>query len=234
MKAMILAAGRGERMRPLTDRLPKPLLEVAGRPLIDYHLGNLHAAGVREVVINLAWLGQRIREFVKDGSRWGLRVHFSDEGREALETAGGIVAAQRWLSSEPFLVVNGDIYCDFEFSRLRLHPGALATLVLVANPTHHPRGDFSLDAAGIVGSAPTRLTFSGIAIYDPTLFAGLASGKRKLLDVLAPEISAGRIMGVRHDGLWHDVGTPERLRDLDRQVRLATASEHEMPYRCPT
>src|SRR5476649_13557 len=169
MKALVLAAGRGERMRPLTDKLPKPLLPVAGRPLIAYHLEALKRAGIRDVVVNLAWLGQRLRTALGDGSRYGVRISYSDEGAEALETGGGIVNALPQLLPGPFLVVNGDTWTDFDFGHLTLDPdvdgSALARLVLVPNAAHHPEGDFDLDGDVVVERADDRATFAGIGIY---------------------------------------------------------------------
>lgn len=211
MKAMILAAGRGERMRPLTDSTPKPLLRCAGTPLIDRHLAALAAAGFREVVVNLAWLGAHIREHVGDGSAWGLRVHYSDEGEHALETAGGIVRALPLLGDSPFVVVNGDIVTDYPFARLALAPGALARIVLVDNPAHREGGDFALEADRVCATGRPRLTFSGIGVYHPDLFAGLADGPAPLAPLLRQAMERGRVAGEHYRGLWMDIGTPERL-----------------------
>src|SRR3984885_2130399 len=181
MKALVLAAGRGERMRPLTDKVPKPLLLVAGRPLIAYPLEALARAGIRDVVINLSWLGERIRAALGDGARYGLRISYSDEGAEALETGGGIFNALRLLGPDAFLVVNGDTWTDFDFRTLLLDPevdgAALARIVLVRNPEHHPQGDFGLEGDRVVERATDRLTYSGIGIYRPELFAGSEPGK---------------------------------------------------------
>lgn len=217
---MILAAGRGERMRPLTDDTPKPLLAVGGRPLIDYHLEALARAGIDGVVINLAWLGKCIREHVGDGAAFGLSVHYSDEGEQALETAGGIVNALPLLGERPFLVVNGDIFTDVDFSALSLPPGRLAHLVLVDNPSWHPRGDFALAADGSVGEAGTAgLTYAGIGLFAPGLFAGCSASVRPLAPLLRSASAAGQVSGEHHRGAWHDVGTPERLHELDRRLR---------------
>lgn len=208
---MILAAGRGERMRPLTDDTPKPLLRCAGAALIDRHLAALAAAGFREVVVNLAWLGARIRSHVGDGSAWGLRVNYSDEGAHALETAGGIVRALPLLGDAPFVVVNGDIVTDYPFARLALAPGELARIVLVDNPPHRQDGDFALEAGRVAAMGDRRLTFSGIGVYHPDLFAGLADGPAPLAPVLRAAMERGRVGGEHYRGLWMDIGTPERL-----------------------
>ena len=211
---MILAAGRGERMRPLTDRTPKPLLPVGGRPLIEHHLRRLAAAGYRDVVINLAWLAAQIREALGDGQRFGLRIHYSEETQGALETAGGIRHALPLLGDAPFLVVNGDIWCDHP---LTPHdPGdALAHLVLVDNPAQHPQGDFALHDGRVEDIGARRLTFSGIGYYRPELFAGLSDGPQPLAPLLRRTMAQGLVSGERHRGTWIDVGTPQRLQALD-------------------
>ncbi|MBV6422792.1 MAG: N-acetylmuramate alpha-1-phosphate uridylyltransferase [Steroidobacteraceae bacterium] len=224
MRAMILAAGRGERMRPLTDVLPKPLLVVRGEPLIVHHLGALARAGVAEVVINLAWLGGKIRAALGDGHAFGLRIVYSDEGEVAFETGGGIFRALPLLGRAPFLVVNGDVWTDFDPATLAvdgrwaLSPGANAELVLVPNPPQHPRGDFSLEA-GIVGegSGPgvVRYTYSGIGIYHPRFFDGCTPGRFPLLPLLRRAIAAERLYGRVYRGEWQDIGTPERLAALN-------------------
>jgi MurNAc alpha-1-phosphate uridylyltransferase len=219
MKAMLLAAGRGERMRPLTDATPKPLLPVAGRPLVAWHLSRLAAAGVRDVVINLSWLGEQIAAALGDGAAHGVRIHYSREPWPALETGGGIRQALPLLGDEPFLLVNGDVYTDVDFGALRLAPGDLAQLVLVPNPPHHPKGDFHLAAGRITAEQGERLTYSGIAMLHPALLAGAEPGRFPLLPWLLEAREAGRLGGQRHDGLWIDVGTPERLADLDDRLR---------------
>jgi MurNAc alpha-1-phosphate uridylyltransferase len=219
MKAMLLAAGRGERMRPLTDETPKPLLQVAGRPLIVWHLRRLAAAGIHDVVINLSWLGETIAAALGDGAACGVRIHYSREPWPALETGGGIRQALPLLGDEPFLLVNGDVYTDVEFAALRLAAGDLAQLVLVPNPEHHPQGDFDLDAGRITRSAGERLTYSGIAVMHPQLLADAAPGRFPLLPWLLRAREAGRLGGQRHEGLWMDVGTPERLAQLDARLR---------------
>lgn len=219
---MILAAGRGERMRPLTDVTPKPLLPVAGRPLIVWHLERLARAGFREIVINHAHLGDQIEAMLGDGDAWGVRIQYSAEPQGALETAGGIANALPLLGAEPFLVVNGDIFCDWDFARARaaLTADALAHLVLVANPPHHPAGDFTLDGDTVGRGECGRLTFSGIGVYRPELFAGIERGRpAKLAPLLVEAIAAGRIRGERHAGRWEDVGTPQRLAALDAEIR---------------
>ncbi|TAK92466.1 MAG: nucleotidyltransferase family protein [Burkholderiaceae bacterium] len=225
MKTMILAAGRGERMRPLTDACPKPLLPVAGKPLIAWHLERLAAAGLRDIVINHAHLGHMIEEALGDGAQYGVRIAYSDEGT-ALETAGGIANALPLLGDEPFLVVNGDIFCDFDFTqmpRIAEHlraQNALAWLLLIPNPPHHPDGDFYLQHHAVTPDAGERLTFSGIGLYQPELFAEIPRGQRaKLAPLLHDAIAAERVLGQRHDGLWVDVGTPERLTELEHTIR---------------
>jgi MurNAc alpha-1-phosphate uridylyltransferase len=225
MKAMILAAGRGERMRPLTDRTPKPLLPVAGKPLVVWHLERLACAGFRDIVINHAHLGDQIEALLGTGDAWGLHIEYSAEPQGALETAGGIANALPLLGGDPFLVVNGDIHCDWDFTRAHA-PDQLAHLILVDNPAHHPAGDFTL-TAGKVGAGGTaahapKLTYSGIGIYHPELFAGIERGQpAKLAPLLHAAIAARRISGEHHQGRWVDVGTPERLALLDSGLRHA-------------
>jgi N-acetyl-alpha-D-muramate 1-phosphate uridylyltransferase len=219
VKAIVLAAGRGERMRPLTDDRPKPLLEAGGRALIDWHLHSLADAGVREVVVNLAWQGARLREHIGSGGRYGLAVTFSDEGMEALETGGGIHRALPWLGPGPFLVVNGDVWTDYPLRRLALPEGSWAHLVLVANPDHHPQGDFSLEPGGHLGRGAPRLTYAGLGAYHPDLFASCSPGKFPLAPLLDAAIAAGRATGEHHRGAWFDVGTPARLAELDDRLR---------------
>ncbi len=221
---MILAAGRGERMRPLTDRTPKPLLEVGGKPLIVWHIENLARAGISELVINHAHLGQQIEAFLGNGSRYGVSIHYSPEA-EALETAGGIANALALLGSEPFLVVNGDIFCDFDYTLLNkktaLPEQQVARLVLVDNPSHHPAGDFFLDASIIRAQGDPLLTFSGIGLYRPQLFSAIPRGtKAKLAPLLREAMDCGTVGGMRYHGRWVDVGTPQRLAELDREIRV--------------
>jgi MurNAc alpha-1-phosphate uridylyltransferase len=228
MRAMILAAGRGERMRPLTDTCPKPLLPVGGRPLIAWHLLRLAAAGLRDVVINHAWLGDRIEATLGDGAAFGVRIRYSAE-TEALETAGGIARALPMLGDAPFLVVNGDVWCDWDPGRARSIAaqlddlGWLAWCVLVDNPPHHPGGDFVLSEGRLrAADAGERLTFSGIGVYRPELFCDVPTGGRAALAPLLRAAAArGRAGAERHPGRWVDVGTPRRLAELDAQLRTA-------------
>jgi len=219
MKAMILAAGKGERMRPLTLHTPKPLVPVAGQPLIEYHLRALAAAGVSEVVINHAWLGQQIEDHLGDGSRFGLSIRYSAEG-EPLETGGGIFKALPMLGEAPFLLVNGDVWSDYDFRQLNKPLEGLAHLVLVDNPGHHGRGDFRLQGAQVVDGddAPGTLTFSGISVLDPALFASCQPGAFKLAPLLRQAMAQGKVTGERHGGLWVDVGTLERLAEVERLI----------------
>ncbi|MBT3308372.1 MAG: nucleotidyltransferase family protein [Gammaproteobacteria bacterium] len=218
MKAMILAAGRGERMRPLTDHTPKPLLQVKGKRLIEYHLQALAAAGITEVVINYGWLGQQIPAALGDGSRYGISIHYSPEPSEALETGGGITQALPLLGEEPFIVVNGDLFTDYPFARLIEAPASSAHLVLVDNPQHHPQGDFVLQAGQITDyggrSGAEQLTYSGIARFDPTFFDSGRSGRFPLAPMLFDAVDRGILSGEQYRGQWSDVGTPERLEIL--------------------
>ncbi|MCG8275597.1 N-acetylmuramate alpha-1-phosphate uridylyltransferase MurU [Stenotrophomonas sp. NLF4-10] len=229
MKALIFAAGLGERMRPLTEHTPKPLLAAGGKPLIAWHLEKLAALGVREVVVNTSWLARQFPATLGDGSRWGLRLHFVHEGDTPLETGGGMLNALPVLGDAPFLAVNGDIWCDFDFVRLPAEPEGEAHLLLVDNPEHHPEGDFVLDANGRVhdaGAAP-RLTFAGIGVYRPSLLAGwrqvvgdaegadAAPPRFKLAPLLRAAMTRGAVHGQHHRGRWTDVGTPRRLQALD-------------------
>ncbi|UNP89161.1 nucleotidyltransferase family protein [Aeromonas encheleia] len=219
MKAMILAAGRGERMRPLTDALPKPLLAVGGKPLIVHHIERLKAAGVTELVINHAWLGHKLLEALGDGSQFGVSIQWSAEA-SALETAGGIVQALALLGTEPFLVINGDTWLDLDYRTLVNQPLGedLAHLWLVPNPTQHPQGDFSLQAGRVLDTP--ALTFSGVGLYRPAAFAGLATGARKLAPLLRDWMAQGRVGGALLAGEWRDIGTVDRLRELDEQLQV--------------
>ncbi len=216
MKAMILAAGRGERMRPLTDRVPKPLLPVAGKPLIVHHLEALSRAGFDEVVVNLCWLGEQIRELLGDGGDFGLAIDYSEEP-EALETAGGIRQALPLLG-EQFVVVNADIYTDYDFARLR-HVDAVAHLVLVPNPAHNEGGDFALAGSLVRNQGGPRYTFGGIACYRRAFFAGLEPGKRPLAPLLREAADLQRVSGELFEGNWSDVGTPQRLEVIESSNR---------------
>jgi MurNAc alpha-1-phosphate uridylyltransferase len=231
MKALIFAAGLGERMRPLTDTTPKPLLQAGGKPLIAWHLEKLAALGVHDVVINTSWLAQRFPDRLGDGTDWGLRLHYSYEGDTPLETGGGMQHALRLLGEPPFIAVNGDIWTDFDFAALPSDPEGAAHLLLVQNPTHNPRGDFSLDSEGQVHSdGPVRLTFSGIGVYRACLLQdwrsviGDAPGadehppRFRLAPLLRAAMSRGAVTGSRHDGRWTDVGTPQRLAELDLEL----------------
>ncbi|AZC25696.1 N-acetylmuramate alpha-1-phosphate uridylyltransferase MurU [Pseudomonas sessilinigenes] len=217
MKAMILAAGKGERMRPLTLTTPKPLLPVAGVPLIEYHLRALAAAGFREVVINHAWLGEQIEAALGDGQRWGLSIRYSAEG-QPLETGGGIFQALPLLGEEPFLVVNGDIWTDYDFATLRRPLVGLAHLVMVDNPAHHPTGgDFCLENGLLHDGQPgaATLTYSGISVLHPQLFRDCAGGAFKLAPLLREAMAQGQVSGEHMHGQWIDVGTVERLAQVE-------------------
>jgi len=227
MKAIVLAAGRGERLRPITDTLPKPLVTVAGKPLIVYHLEALSRAGAREVVVNLSWLGEKLRAALGDGSRHGVSITYTDEGPVALETGGGIFNAIQHLGPGSFLVVNGDTFTDIDLTALSAkaeadaRSGALARIVLVPNPTQHPRGDFGLQGDRVVTSDTERFTYSGVGVFRPELFAGCAPGRFPLAPLLLQAIAAGKLRGELHRGEWCDVGTPERLAELDMRVGAA-------------
>jgi N-acetyl-alpha-D-muramate 1-phosphate uridylyltransferase len=220
MKAMILAAGRGERMRPLTDHTPKALLDVGGRPLVAWLIERLRAGGIREIVMNHAHLGAAIEAALGDGARLGVSIRYSPEA-PALETAGGIANALPLLGDAPFITANADVYCDIDFSRLvRRELGeALAHLVLVDNPAHHPSGDFTLTGDDIGNAAEGRLTYAGIGLYRPQLFAGIRRGdKAQLAPLLRDAAEAGRVTGEHFRGRWVDVGTAERLAALDQAL----------------
>lgn len=223
MKAFILAAGRGERMRPLTDTTPKPLLMAGGKPLIVWHLERLAACGFSEVVINHSHLGQQIVDALGDGARFGLSIRYSAEPPGALETAGGIAHALPLLGSEPFLVVNGDVFCDWDFKRARELTNRQAHLVFVPNPPQHAGGDFCLDGETVhdagSGLGPT-LTYAGTGVFAPAFFADVPAGAvMKMRPLLDAAIAKGVVTGERHHGRWVDVGTPERLAELDQELR---------------
>ncbi len=227
MKAFILAAGRGERMRPLTDHTPKPLLMAGGKALIVWHLERLAAAGFKEIIINHAHLGEQIEAALGDGSTWGLRIQYSPEPPGALETAGGIANALPLLGDAPFLLVNGDVYCDVDFGLFSVYTVALAPpqahLLMVNNPAHHSGGDFSLDGEQVIyADGEQTLTYAGIGIFSPTLFTDIKPGSvMKLRPLLDAAIAAGMLTGERHAGRWVDVGTPQRLAELDAELRNA-------------
>jgi MurNAc alpha-1-phosphate uridylyltransferase len=230
--ALIFAAGFGERMRPLTDHTPKPLLPVHGKPLIVWHLERLAAAGVHYVVINTAHLAEQFPDTLGDGSRWGLRIRYAYEGATPLETGGGMLNALPLLGSAPFIAINGDIWCNADFSALPAEPIGLAHLLLVDNPPQHPHGDFALDAQGVVhDEVSERLTFSGIGVYRHELLRdwreviGNAMGAEaqpprfRLVPLLRAAMAAGAITGSHHRGAWTDVGTPQRLAQLEIDLR---------------
>jgi MurNAc alpha-1-phosphate uridylyltransferase len=217
---MLLAAGRGERMRPLTDTLPKPLAGVFGKPLIVHHLEKLSRLGVGTVVINLAWLGGRLREALGDGAQWGLSIRYSDEGAEALDVGGGIFRALPWLGQAPFLVVSADIYTDLDYATLRIDAAAWAQLLLVPNPAHHPRGDFDLMQERVFEpadpQAPRPWTYGGIGLFRRELFEDCRPGKFALLPSLRRAMAQGRLYGQTFAGCWSNVGTIEQLSALQR------------------
>ena len=237
MKAMVLAAGEGRRMKPLTDVKPKPLLTVAGRPLIEHHIVRLRDAGVTEIVVNVSYLRQQLVEFLGDGSRWGVELTVSEEAAP-LETAGGIVQALPCLGDQPFLLVNGDIYTDFPFAKLKkvsLLAGG-GYLVLVANPPHHPEGDFCLYGqrlasvednalAGRSAASIQSLTYSGIGLYDPQLFAAEAPGKKPLRPLLDRAVAGELLQGELYSGVWEDIGTPERLASINARFPSVPVSQ---------
>lgn len=218
---MVLAAGRGERMRPLTDRIPKPLLPVAGEPLVGHQLRALANAGVREVVMNCAWQADALQEALGDGRAWGVSIRYSIEPWPALETGGGIFQALPMLGPDPFLLVNGDVWSDFSPAALELAPGMLAQLVLVPNPSHNPAGDFGLVDGRVVPDTDPRFTYGGMALLSPALFTACEPGRFPLAPLLRAAALEGKVSGVFHDGGWVDVGTPERLYAL--RARLGEA-----------
>lgn len=220
MKAMILAAGHGTRMKPLTDHTPKPLLQVGGNPLIVWHIEKLKNAGFRDIIINIAWLGDQIPEALGDGSQYRVNLHYSDEQKDgALETAGGIIKALPFFDDEPFLVVNGDVWCDFEYSNKNpLTTNDLAHLVLVNNPEHNPDGDFALNNSSVQADGKNKLTFSGIGYYHPDLFKKFPQGKRPLAPLLRDAMNNNKVSGEHFAGDWRDIGTPERLDELNKKL----------------
>lgn len=218
MKAMILAAGRGERMRPLTDGMPKPLLRIGGQTLIERHIHALAGAGIRELVINHAHLGEKLVQALGDGGSYGVEIRWSPEPEGALETGGGIFNALPLLGDAPFVVVNSDIWTDFPFDGLPEQPDGLAHLVLVDNPVHHPGGDFVLSTGRVLQGGGAPLTFSGIGVYRPELFAGCAPGAFPLAPLLRQAMDDGRVSGEHYRGTWFDIGTPERLQEVNDVV----------------
>jgi N-acetyl-alpha-D-muramate 1-phosphate uridylyltransferase len=223
MRAMILAAGRGERMRPLTDATPKPLLKVGGKSLIQHHIEAFAAAGVRDVVINLAWKGAMISEALGDGASLGVRIQYSDEGDAALETGGGVFKALPLLGAEPFLVVSGDIWTDFDFAACvgRLAADDVAHLVLAPNPSFHERGDFCLEGGRLTDQGGQRRTYANIGVFRPAFFADCAPGKFPLGPLMYDWIRKGRVSGELYEGRWRNVGTPLQLAELDRELTTA-------------
>ena len=226
MKAMILAAGLGTRMQPLTNHLPKPLLSVGGKPLIVWHLERLKRNGFQDIVINIAWLGHKIPEMLGRGEQFGLSIEYSDEQEElALETAGGIIKALPILGADPFLVINGDVWCDYEYMPTSpLLDSDLAHLILVDNPSHNPNGDFLLKSGRVYSSGDPKLTYAGIAYYHPDFFKQQTYGKQALLPVMRDAMESGLVSGDQHKGVWQDIGTPERLAELDHSLQSNSAS----------
>jgi len=227
MKVLILAAGRGERLRPLTDHTPKPLLEAGGRTLIERTILALAQAGFTDLVINLAHLGGQIQSRLGEGGRLGVRIAYSPEGNGALETGGGIHHALPLLGKEPFLVVNGDLATDYPFERLGKQPEGLAHLVLVENPSHHPEGDFVLEGGKLSAIGEVRHTFSGIGVYRPELFAACRSGKFPLAPLLREAMAKGLVSGEVYRGFWMDIGTVERLAEFDERLRQCGVKRNE-------
>ena len=223
MKAMILAAGRGERLRPLTDTTPKPLLQVGEHRLIEYHLLALKEAGIEDIVINLSWLGDQIESHLGDGSRYGVRIAYSYETGQALETGGGIYKALPLLKDEsdadaPFIVTNADVWSDYNYASLPKRLTGLAHLVMVDNPSQHPDGDFALNAGLLSDAGDLRLTFSGIGIYSPALFSDTTETIFPLAPLLRTAMGDGLVSGEHYQGKWFDIGTPERLQSLDSSL----------------
>jgi MurNAc alpha-1-phosphate uridylyltransferase len=225
---MLLAAGRGERMRPLTDTMPKPLLSVAGKPLIVHHLEELSAAGFRQLVINHAWLGEQIEETLGDGSRWNLQIHYSAEA-EALETGGGIFRALPLLS-DPFLVINADIFAKVDFASLSIDDNDLAHLLLVENPAHNAGGDFQLTHGRVSAAGEAKLTYSGIGLYRKGLFDDCRAGKFQLAPLLRKAMQQHRVSGQLLNGEWIDVGTPQRLQQLERLLMAGRGCDPVRSY----
>ena len=219
MKAMILAAGRGERLRPLTDSTPKPLLKVGEKCLIEYHLFKLAQTDINEVIINTAWLGDQIQQTLGNGEKYGLTIHYSNEGGQALETAGGIIKALPLLGDEPFLIINGDIFTDYDFKQLtKLKLDGEAHLVMVKNPDHNHKGDFVLDDGLLKNTGESLYTYSGIGIYTKQFFAGYPEGITALAPILKEKIAQQKVSGELYTDAWTDVGTVERLQQLNDQL----------------
>lgn len=223
MKAMILAAGRGERMRPLTDHHPKPLLQVGGKALIEHHIEKLAKAGIVDIVINHAWLGQQIEDKLGDGQQYGVNIQYSAEESGGLETAGGIIKALPLLGGSEFIVINGDIWCDLDYhllTQIKLKNEQLAHLLLVDNPAHNSTGDFHLSSDGLaLSEGLNKLTFSGIGLYRATMFQTLKLEKRPLAPILRAAMEEQKISAQHFTGQWYDIGTPQRLDELNQQLR---------------
>ncbi len=228
MRAMILAAGRGERMRPLTDKMPKSMLEVNGKPLIQYHVENLVQAGIVDIVINHAFFGEHIEAYLKDGKALGANIAYSAEGDQPLETAGGIVKALPLLGDKPFVTVNADIWTDFPFQNLfggtngqpNHQADHLTHIILVDNPEHNAKGDFALSDGKVINQGQPMLTFSGISVFTPEFFKDCSSGSTPLVPILRQASSQGRLSGSHYKGRWQDIGTPERLLDLRQSHKI--------------
>lgn len=225
MKAMILAAGRGERMRPLTDHTPKPLLLVAGKPLISYHLSNLKKIGIDEVVINISYRAEQIQNVLGDGSQYGIKIIYSFEST-ALETGGGIYQALPLLGNDPFIIINADVWTDYPLQNLPQQLDHLAHLILVDSPAHNTHGDFYFDNKKLSLSGKNKLTYSGIGVYRPDLFQNCQAGAFRLADVLKPAIAQNKISGEHYHGEWIDIGTPERLEFLNQKLILHDLKTH--------
>lgn len=218
MRAMILAAGRGARMRTLTDNMPKPLLEVAGKPLIAYQLEALARASVDKVVINLGYQGQRLQDYLGDGCHFNINIQYSDEGESVLETGGGIVKALPDLGEQPFIVANADVYTNFDYRSLPTQIDSAAHLILVNNPPHHPQGDFALDKDRVRNQGQEKWTYSGIAVFHPRFFKNCQPGQYPLAPLLRQAAELNDVSGYHFKGFWCDVGTPERLAMLNQTI----------------
>jgi len=221
MRAMILAAGRGERLRPLTDTIPKPLLKVGGKALIEHHLERLAVAGFREVVINLSHLGEKIRDTLGNGATWGLNIRYSPEPPGALGTGGGIQQALPLLGESPFAIINGDVFSSYPLARLRAIKCDHAHLVLVPNPAHNPNGDFVLKGGYITEEGDARHTFSGISVYHPRFFDSVTAGNFSVVPMLQAAMALQQVTGELYKGVWHDIGTPERLEKLRHDIPVS-------------
>jgi N-acetyl-alpha-D-muramate 1-phosphate uridylyltransferase len=217
---MILAAGRGERMRPLTNTTPKPLLQAGGKSLIEYHIDALARAGVEDIVVNLAWKGSMLRDALGNGTRFGIKLHYSEEGDSALETGGGVFRALPLLGDEPFIVVSGDIWCPYPFGdlRTRLAERDVAHFVLVPNPSFHTKGDFGLQADRVTNAADERYTYANIGVFRSAFFEGCRAERFPLVPIMRQRIDEGRVSGELYEGPWRNIGTPAQLAELDREL----------------